>query len=128
MSYASINKSERYYMRAREFLTEEEMIPWYSRPMPRGKVYPTMPGSSPYEIYRFSVEMADSEKEKGRDPVPRNTAVTVAYTDADEEKIDATEKKTGHKSQKLSTRDAEELKDVNKSSPVAAKKKNKYGV
>lgn len=115
-------------MRAKEFLTEEEMSAWYSRPLPRGKVYPDMLGSSPYDIYRFSVEMADSEKEKGDDPVPRNTAVTAAYTDADEEKIDATEKKTGQRSEKLSTRDSEELTDVNKSSPVATKKKNKYGV
>ena len=114
-------------MKAREFITEEMMPNRYAAPLSRARRYPEYPSSSPYKIYRFSTQMADHETPQTYGAAA-NLGVTVAYSKGEEEIIDATEKRLGTPSEPLSTNKSEEMNDINKKSPVAQKKKNKYGV
>ena len=114
-------------MKAKEFISEKMMPPRYANPLSHAKRYPDYPSSSPYKIYRFSTQMADHTTNQTYGAAA-NLGVTVAYSDADEEIIQATEKRLGTRSERLSTDKSHEMPDTNKKSPVAQKKKNKYGV
>jgi hypothetical protein len=57
-----------------------------------------------------------------------NLGVTVAYSEGDEEIINATEKRLSTPSEPLSSETSEEMDNINTNSPVAKKKKNRYGV
>jgi hypothetical protein len=114
-------------MKAREFITEKMMPNRYAAPLSKAKRYPEYPSSSPYRIYRFSTQMADHTTDQTYGAAA-NLGVTVAYTDGDEEIIQATEKRLGTPSERLSTDASEEMDNINNQSPVAKKKKNKYGV
>jgi hypothetical protein len=52
----------------------------------------------------------------------------VGYSDADQEIIDHARKEFGLKVRKHSGKGSEELEKINKVSPVAKPKRNKYGV
>jgi hypothetical protein len=114
-------------MKAREFITEKMMPNRYAAPLSKAKRYPEYPSSSPYKIYRFSTQMADHTTPQTYGAAA-NLGVTVAYSKGEEEIIDATEKRLGTPSEPLSTDTSEEMSDINTKSPVAQKKKNKYGV
>ena len=114
-------------MKAREFITEKMMKNRYAAPLSKARRYPEYPSSSPYRIYRFSTQMADHTTPQTYGAAA-NLGVTVAYTDGDKEIVDATEKRLGTTSEPLSTETSEEMQGVNTASPVAKKKKNKYGV
>ena len=114
-------------MKAREFITEKMMKNRYAAPLSRARRYPDYPSSSPYKIYRFSTQMADHTTNQTYGAAA-NLGVTVAYSDAEEEIIRATEDRLGTRSERLSTDKSEEMQGVNTTSPVAKKKKNKYGV
>lgn len=114
-------------MKASEFITEDMMPNRYSAPLPSASKYPDYPSSSPYKIYRFSTQMADHTKDQTYGAAA-NFGVTVAYSEGEKEIIDATEKRLGAKSEPLSTDGSQEMEKININSPVAKKKKNKYGV
>lgn len=93
------------------------------------KTYPDLP-SHYYDMYRFGVHMAgspDNQKMDRRSSVA-NQMATVAYTDADAEKVNATAKAMGLKVQTLSTKHSKELPDINQTSPTAKPKRNRFGV
>ena len=114
-------------MRLKEILTEEMMPNRYSAPLSKARRYPDYPSSSPYKIYRFSTQMADHTTPQTYGAAA-NKAVTVAYSQGEEEIITATEKRLGTTSEPLSSDSSEEMDNINKDSPVAKKKKNRYGV
>jgi hypothetical protein len=91
--------------------------------------YPEIP-SHYYDFYRFGVYMAGSPDEQDMDKASpyANQLLTLAYTDADAEIIDKSKKAMGFKGKTLSSNHSKETTDINKLSPMAKIKKNKYGV
>lgn len=92
--------------------------------------YPYLDNNNhPYYAYRFGVALAKSPNDVDHHEGPIGSEfITVGYSDADQEIIDHTRKEFGIKARKHSGKGSAELDNVNKSSPVAKSKKNKYGV
>ena len=115
-------------MRAKEFINEtREFSDKKSSTLSTAFNYPTMPGASPYLAYRFGVAMANHEINHTEGPAGQG-AVVIAYTAEEEEIIKAAERKTGHRGNILADRGSNEPKSTAKISPVAATKRNRYGV
>ena len=114
-------------MRAKEFITEAELIDFHSATLPHVKAYPDMPSSDPYLAYRFGMAMADHTIKHPNGPA-KNSAVIAAYTQGEEEIIDRAERKTGHRGKILADKGSQEPEGVAKQSPVAQIKRNRYGV
>ena len=92
--------------------------------------YPNLDNTTnPYLAYRFGVALAKSPNEVDHIRGPIGTEfTTVGYSDADQEIIDHARKEFGIPVRKHSTKGSVETDKVNNTSPVAARKKNKYGV
>ena len=92
--------------------------------------YPYLDNNAhPYMAYRFGVALAKSPNDVTEKEGPIGSEfTTIGYTDADQEIIDHTRKEFGFKKRTHSTKGSVELDVVNKTSPVAKPKKNKYGV
>lgn len=86
-------------------------------------------GTHPYIAYRFGLALARSPDDV-IDPLGPigSEFTTVGYSDVDQEIIDHARKEFGLKVRKHSGKGSEELEKINKVSPVAAVKKNRYGV
>lgn len=85
--------------------------------------------ANPYLAYRFGVALAgspDGDMDK-RGPIGSNFN-TVDYSDADAEIRRGAERIMGIKPSRSTGRGSEELPSVQKNSPTAKIKKNKYGV
>ena len=83
----------------------------------------------PYVAYRFGLALAKSPRDVSAKQGPIGSQfTTIGYSDADQEIIDHARKEFGLPVHKLSTKGSFELDSVNKSSPTATPKKNKYGV
>lgn len=83
----------------------------------------------PYLAYRFGLAMAtspDGDMDK-KGPIGSNFN-TIDYSEADAEIRRGAEKIMGIKPSRSTGPGSEEMDVVNKQSPVAAKKRNKYGV
>lgn len=85
--------------------------------------------SNPYLAYRFGVALAKSPEDvvAQEGPIGSDFA-TIGYSDADQQIIDHAKKEFGIKGKKHGGKGSVELDKVNKVSPVAKPKKNKYGV
>ena len=85
--------------------------------------------SNYYHKYRVGVAMAASPETGGVSKVgpTSDDMVNVAYTDADKAIVDRAYKAMGYKKKKLTTAGSNEH-DVNAASPVARKRKNRFGV
>lgn len=115
-------------MKMKELLTEEEIKDVHSSTLPGAYYYPEMPASSPYHAYRFGMGMANHE-EFVENPPNKNAATIFAYSAGEEDIIAKTEKKLGKFGKKtLADKGSNEPNGTNTTSPVAKKKKNKYGV
>ncbi len=92
--------------------------------------YPYLDNNShPYVAYRFGIALANSPRDVTAQLGPIGSEfTTIGYSNADQEIIDHTRKEFGLPVRKLSTKGSVELDKVNKTSPVATPKKNKYGV
>ena len=92
--------------------------------------YPYLDNNAhPYVAYRFGVALARSPRDVTAKQGPIGSQfTTIGYSDVDQEIIDHTRKEFGLPVRKLSTKGSFELDGVNKSSPVATAKRNKYGV
>jgi hypothetical protein len=92
--------------------------------------YPYLDNNAhPYVAYRFGVALARSPHDVTARQGPIGSQfTTIGYSDVDQEIIDHTREEFGLPVRKLSTKGSFELDGVNKSSPVATTKKNKYGV
>lgn len=122
-------------MRAREFITETQ------KPL-RSSVKHSLPNltssstldnnNHPYMAYRFGVALAPSPNVESIDdkgPVGSDFSM-IDYSDADAEIRKAAAKRMGIKFNKGTGKGSEELPGsiINKTSPVAKPKKNRYGV
>jgi hypothetical protein len=82
-----------------------------------------------YDLYRFGIAMAanKSPAQHAQGPIGDNPSVWM-YTDADAEIVNDAEKAQGVKSRTIVKNPSSEPKTTNVKSPVAKRKKNKYGV
>lgn len=85
--------------------------------------------SNPYLAYRFGIAMAGSPDYEMDVHGPLGSSfVTTDYTDGDTKIRQGAEKIMGVSSQSVTGKGSCEMDIVNKISPVAAPKKNKYGI
>lgn len=92
--------------------------------------YPYLDNNNhPYLAYRFGMALAKSPDDvKDQEGPIGSEFTTIGYSDADAEIINHARKEFGIKGRVHSTKGSEELPSINKASPVAKPKKNKYGV
>jgi len=114
-------------MRAHEIIVERSFPKRKSSVLSTTYEFPSMPSADPYKAYRFGMAMADHTLDYKEGPVS-NHAVAVAYTDGDEEIIQNAARQTGHKGKLVADRGSNEPQDTYSISPVAKKKKNRWGV
>ena len=121
-------------MRASEFINEgAERKPMRKSPenaLPNLSSYDALDNNNnPYLAYRFGIAMAGSPDidmdRKG--PIGSNFN-TVDYTEAEEEIRKGAEKIIGVKPSRSTGKGSVEVPNINKISPVAKPKRNKYGV
>lgn len=85
--------------------------------------------NNPYLAYRFGVALAASPEDMGYEEGPIGSKFTmVDYSDADTEIRKGAEKKMGIAHSTETGKGSEELDSINKTSPLATRKKNQYGV
>ena len=121
-------------MKINEIITEE-LARGQLRKATRNSVsniqsYPYLDNNThPYVAYRFGIALAHSPLDVTAPLGPIGSEfTTIGYSDADQEIIDHTRKEFGLPVRKHSGRGSKELDKINKTSPVATPKKNKYGV
>ena len=130
-------------MRAKEFIKEARsgsLQDDVAKALPATYVIPKLPNQDPYKQLRFGVAIAAAKSAKHRQdeqtPFAPQSAwgeneVIISYDPSIPEIIDDALALVGMKSSDkklISTAKSEETKDVSATSPVAARKKNKYGV
>jgi len=116
-------------MKINEVIVESSLRKSSVYSLPDAEVFDDLDNSSPYHMYRFGVALAGSPDNFGDTDGPtRSNLVTIGYTEADREIIDATKRKQGRTSTKISKKQSQETPDVNTQSPVTSAKKNKYGI
>jgi len=116
-------------MKAKEFIKESPntFSARKSDTMSTAFEYPGMTSANPYDMYRFSIAMADHTSPPAEGALS-NHGLIVAYTPEEEAVIRSAEKTTGNKGKLVSNRGSREPKGTNTISPVAQPKKNKYGI
>lgn len=123
-------------MRAKEFiLTEDEdQFDMSSPELTRARYFPDM--DKYYELYRLTLDMAGINTPPdqrvndidGEGWPAANNAVMLAYSQGDDEIIKKTLKKRGYREKMTSDGDSHEHQHVNRTSPVAKPKRNRFGV
>lgn len=83
-----------------------------------------------YLQYRFGIAMAGApDPQYMSKTATHQNLVTIGYTAADDEILDAAARALGVKAaRRLTSKKSEEPPEINQTSVVAARKKNKYGV
>lgn len=124
-------------MRAREFITEQNtgaLADDVAMALPATSVLPGLLNQDPYKQYRFGLKLAAAGPDQPEYTKPSletdwgENMVVVAYSNADEKILDLAVSQAKEKKRMISSKKSEETKTVNSTSPVARKKKNKYGV
>ena len=130
-------------MRAKEFINEAKegsMQDDVAQAIPAAYVIPALQNQDPYKQYRFGVAIADARAKKAKDDHRDNfkakspwgeNAVIVSYSNTTKDIIDDALNTIGlgaGAKHQITSNGSNEAKDVDKQSPVAKPKKNKYGV
>lgn len=117
-------------MKINEIVSESKLRKGTSNGLPNVQTYPLLDNNAnPYLAYRFGVELATSPDNDIDRYGPIGTEfTTIGYSAADEEIINHAAKKFGLKRTTHGGKGSVELDSVSKASPVAAPKRNKYGV
>lgn len=120
-------------MRANEFITERAVKPL--RKSAKASISglrknPALDNNNnPYLAYRMGVAMAGSPESTMDQRGPLGSSfITIDYSEADTEIRQAAEKLMGVKSQEVTGKGSEEMKNGNTKSVVAPAKRNRYGV
>jgi hypothetical protein len=104
-------------MKITEIIVESQLPSDQIAATPGMKIHKELQSSDPYDSYKFGVNLAgapDFDHPPDLDGPAGQSLVTVAYTDACEAIIDATEKAHGVKSKRISPRGSQETNDVHK--------------
>ena len=131
-----IGHAESGNMKASEFITEGKAPPKRYKEATRGLHKFGLDGDRYYELYRVMLAAASSN---GVDEIPDHVdpeswaargALAIPLTQQEQQMLEKAYKKIGSKYKDLNHGDLRsmELKIVNKTSPVAKRKPNKYGV
>ena len=125
-------------MRAKEFITEENvgsLTKGVKHALAGVQAFPDLKNQDAYLQYRFGIALAAAMASKEGVPFNPESAfgenmIMAAYSSADQEIIDLASKLDPHARSKkiLSTMKSEEAKDIDKTSPMLPRKKNKHGV
>ena len=123
-------------MRAREFILREDDNQFdLSNPeLTRARYFPDM--DKYYELYRLTLDMAGINTPPdqrindidGEGWPASNNAVMLAYSQGDDQIINKALKKRGFKQKITSVGDSAEPEQINKTSPVARRRPNRWGV
>jgi hypothetical protein len=85
--------------------------------------------NNPYNAYRFGIAMAGAPDFKTDKKGPNGgDFMTMSYTSGDDEILNSAAKQMGVKSSSIAAKKSKETDDVHKVSPVANKKRNRYGI
>jgi hypothetical protein len=85
--------------------------------------------NNPYNAYRFGIAMAGAPDIKTDKKGPNGgDFITMSYTDGDDEILNSAAKQMGISSSTIASKKSKETDDVHKVSPVANKKRNRYGI
>jgi hypothetical protein len=116
-------------MRAKEFIIEaaKGFSNRKSDPMVATYAFPDLPSNNAYKAYRFAMAMANHEIKDAAGPTDEY-AVISAYTEGEEEIINAAVAQTGVRKVVVSNKGSKEPDSTQKQSPVAKPKRNRYGV
>ena len=116
---------EIYEAKSRESLKkfEQDAIPGMT-------VYDSLNNSDSYSAYRFGIALAPSPdfSDMSKKSALANSFAMIDYTDADAKIRKGAEKSMGVKASSSTSNTSKELTSTNKISPVAAPKRNKYGI
>lgn len=117
-------------MKIKEIVAEAKLRKGARRAIPDLESYPKLDNNNnPYLAYRFGMELAGSpDVDVDEQGGFGSEFATIAYSDADREIIDHAKKKFGIPTKKQSNKKSLELDKIGITSPVANRKKNKYGV
>jgi hypothetical protein len=117
-------------MKISEVVSESKLRKGTSNGLSNIQTYPLLDNNAnPYLAYRFGVELAGSPNRDIDKYGPIGSEfTTIGYSDADQEIIDHAAKNFGLKRNTHGGKGSVELDNVNKASPVAKPKRNKYGV
>lgn len=118
-------------MKVNEIINEAALRKGSQYALPDADSYPELNlYTSPYKSYRFGIALAGSPDVKVDAEGPNSgDLMTIGYSDADREIIDAAKKEFGITQTRTRTgKGSEELPTVNKTSPTAKPKRNRYGV
>ena len=122
-------------MRAREFIREAKILAHTpltnssSESMPTARSYPELLGHY-YDMYRFGIAAAvspDLEHDFPRQSVGP-AMMTLQYSKADTEILNRAERIMGVKGKGINPQGSNETDDTHTRSPVAKRKKNRFGV
>jgi hypothetical protein len=121
-------------MKITEIITEAQLPMDQVSATPGMKVHAELQSSDPYDAYKFGVNMGgapDFHHPADLAGPAGQQLITVAYTDACEAIIDATERAHGVTSKRISPRGSQETADVHKNSttrkvgPISLNRKTK---
>ena len=131
-------------MRAKEFINEARegsMQDDVAEAIPAAYVIPELPNQDPYKQYRFGMALANARARKAKDAEGQaqfspsspwgENAIVVSYSNTTKDVIDDALEQVGLSSsakKQITSHGSNETKDVEKKSPVAAVKRNRYGV
>lgn len=131
-------------MRFVEIITEElkhkdygvsaAIDPDVERPIPGTFIVPELRNTDPYMQYRMGLALAVAQATKSREvKFDQETAwaenfITTAYAEEEQETIKTAAKLMGVSAVQVTSTKSQEIDGVNKTSPVANTKRNKYGV
>ena len=104
-------------MRAHEFICERKFKNVKADPLSTTYHFPSMPGDSAYQIYRFGLVMANPDIEFTEGPASAQ-AVVGAYTAEEDAMIKRASKRTGHKGKLLTNKGSTEPDLVATQSPI----------
>jgi hypothetical protein len=115
-------------MRAKEFITEQELHPYNEKSLGNIMVIPEL--DQFYEYYRFMIAAAQSpdHAHEFKKETWIHKPAAISYTKADEEILNKALKLVGKTGKWLENSAAAEPKDTNKASPVNKTKRNRYGI
>jgi hypothetical protein len=107
-------------MKITEIISESSLPKDQVAATPGMKIHKDLQSSDPYDAYKFGVNMGgapDFHHPPDLEGPAGQSLITVAYTEACEEIIDATERAHGVTSKRISPRGSQETDDVHKVSP-----------
>ncbi len=126
-----IGLAESGKVRAKDFIGEQKLSGEENYTLPATYVLPKLANQDPYLQYRMGLVLASSGPDQllpePESPWGENMVVT-AYSAGEEEILNTALKVTKQPAEIITTAKSEEPKSINKTSVVATKKKNRYGV